>query len=130
MDSSGALSPGLDPLLAVLLRELELEINIQEREAEVHHLEAVQVSAERDLELRRLSLAGDKPVPLPRSTASFSARLPTTAGPQAAAAPPVPKPRSPARSTAGHLLELPPAKVHDLSPPVSPHLPSLKPPAY
>ncbi|KAL6461078.1 hypothetical protein MHYP_G00310440 [Metynnis hypsauchen] len=100
MDPSGALSPGLDPLLAVRLRELELEIKIQEREAEALRLKAVQVSAERDLELRRMSLAGDKPVPLPRSSASLSTRSPATAGPQAAAAPPVPKPRSPARTTA------------------------------
>ncbi|KAL6486669.1 hypothetical protein MHYP_G00060610 [Metynnis hypsauchen] len=34
MDPSGALSPGFDPPLAVRLRELELEIKIQELEAE------------------------------------------------------------------------------------------------
>ncbi|KAL6489399.1 hypothetical protein MHYP_G00031400 [Metynnis hypsauchen] len=100
MYPGGALSPGLDPLLAVRLRELELEIKIEEREAKALHLKAVQVSAERDLELRRLSLAGDKPVPLPWSIASLSPRSPTTAGPQAAAAPPVPKPCSSARTTA------------------------------
>ncbi|KAL6484121.1 hypothetical protein MHYP_G00061660 [Metynnis hypsauchen] len=61
----------IDPLLAVRLRELELEIKIQEHEAEALCLKAVQVSTERDLELRRLSLAGDKPVPLPWTTASW-----------------------------------------------------------
>ncbi|KAL6467197.1 hypothetical protein MHYP_G00250010 [Metynnis hypsauchen] len=50
-----------------------------------------------------MSLAGDKPVPLPRSSASLSTRSPATAGPQAAAAPPVPKPRSPARTTAAKM---------------------------
>ena len=100
MDPGGALSPGLDPHLAVRLRELELEIKIQECEAEALRLKAVKVTAKRDLKLRRLSLVGDKSVPLPRSAASLSARSPTTAGPQAAAAPPVPKPLSPARSTA------------------------------
>ncbi|KAL6485027.1 hypothetical protein MHYP_G00070720 [Metynnis hypsauchen] len=38
MDPGGALSPGLDPLLAVQLRELELKIKIQEREAEALRL--------------------------------------------------------------------------------------------
>ncbi|KAL6460928.1 hypothetical protein MHYP_G00308940 [Metynnis hypsauchen] len=121
MDPGGTLSPGLDPLLAVRLRELELEIKIQEREAEALCLKAVQVSVERDLELRRMSLAGDKPVPLPRSSASLSTRSPATAGLQAAAAPPVPKPRSPARTTA-HDIDVnghPPIKQHPYR--VSPH---------
>ncbi|KAL6470265.1 hypothetical protein MHYP_G00213840 [Metynnis hypsauchen] len=55
MDPGGALSPGLDPHLAVRLKELELEIKIQKHEAESLHLKVVQVSAKRDLELRRLS---------------------------------------------------------------------------
>ncbi|KAL7841606.1 hypothetical protein SRHO_G00252970 [Serrasalmus rhombeus] len=102
MDPSGALSPGLDPYMAVWLRELELEleIKIQEREAEALCLKAVQVSAERDLELRTQSLAGDKLAPLPGGAASLLAPSPSTAVPQAAAAPPVPKPHSLACSTA------------------------------
>ncbi|KAL7857226.1 hypothetical protein SRHO_G00161250 [Serrasalmus rhombeus] len=103
MDPGGALSSGLDSLLAVQLKELELEIKIQEREAEALRLKAVQVSAERDLELRGLSLAGDKPVPLPWSTASLPAQSPTTTGPQAAAVRQVPKPRSRAHATAAEM---------------------------
>ncbi|KAL6467569.1 hypothetical protein MHYP_G00232460 [Metynnis hypsauchen] len=38
IDPGGSLSPGLDPHLAIQLKELELEIKIQEHEAESFHL--------------------------------------------------------------------------------------------
>ncbi|KAL7843438.1 hypothetical protein AOLI_G00249500 [Acnodon oligacanthus] len=104
IDPVGPLSPGLDPHLAIRLKELELEIKIQECEAEGLRLQALQIDADRELELRRMSLAVARPVPLPRSVASLTAAPSAPKGAQSggqdAAALPVPMPRSPARSTA------------------------------
>ncbi|KAL7853441.1 hypothetical protein AOLI_G00202850 [Acnodon oligacanthus] len=104
IDPDGSLSPGLDPHLAIRLKELELEIKIQEREAEGLYLRALQIHADRELELRRMSIVAAKPVPLPQSAASLaaapSAPKGARCGGQAAAALPVSMPQSPACSTA------------------------------
>ncbi|KAL6463643.1 hypothetical protein MHYP_G00280340 [Metynnis hypsauchen] len=75
IDPGSSLSPGLDPHLAIRLKELELEIKIQEREAEILRLWALQIDADRELELRRMNLAAARPAPLPRSTASLGCSL-------------------------------------------------------
>lgn len=75
-----------NPMLAVRLRELDLEIKKQECEAQVIRLRTVEAEAERDIKLRELALEAQRvaaqPVPLPRTkTQSISSPVSTVASP-------------------------------------------------
>ncbi|KAL6480112.1 hypothetical protein MHYP_G00111450 [Metynnis hypsauchen] len=58
----------MDPMIAVKLKELELEIRKQEREAELIRVKGLQVEAEKEITLKRLSMGLEKPIPRPRKT--------------------------------------------------------------
>ncbi|KAL6468128.1 hypothetical protein MHYP_G00238050 [Metynnis hypsauchen] len=63
-------SHDMDPMIAVKLKELELEIRKQEREAELIRVKGLQVEAEKEITLKRLSMGLEKPIPRPRKVFS------------------------------------------------------------
>ncbi|KAL6471399.1 hypothetical protein MHYP_G00200490 [Metynnis hypsauchen] len=63
-------SHDMDPMIAVKLKELELEIRKQEREAELIRVKGLQVGAEKEITLKRLSMGLEKPMPRPRKVFS------------------------------------------------------------
>ncbi|KAK1786567.1 hypothetical protein P4O66_003016 [Electrophorus voltai] len=89
IDPTMSLFPGVDHMLAVELKELELEINKQECETELLRVKAVQIEVDKEMMLMRMSMGPVRPVPLPQKLAS-----PMPASPPREFVP-VPKPRSP-----------------------------------
>ncbi|XP_076851553.1 uncharacterized protein LOC143502752 [Brachyhypopomus gauderio] len=83
----------VDPVLAVKLKELELEIKIQEREAELLRVRGLQVEADKEITLKRLSMGLEKPIPYPRKVTS------PAPAPLSHVSSPVPMPRSSRTST-------------------------------
>nr|XP_023650926.1 uncharacterized protein LOC111835159 [Paramormyrops kingsleyae] len=66
MDLGDPRSTREDLLLTIKLRELELEIKRQEYQSQLLRVWAVEIEAEKELELRQLSMGDQKPMPLPR----------------------------------------------------------------
>ncbi|XP_072563872.1 uncharacterized protein [Paramormyrops kingsleyae] len=66
MDLGDPRSTREDLLLTIKLRELELEIKRQEYQAQLLRVRAVEIEADKELELRRLSMGDQKPMPFPR----------------------------------------------------------------